>query len=266
MGLRIGEEFTNKAVGDAEWWRRQLYLAETGNGAVMIGSAAEREFVSGRAASGTGSAADLMRLVLQQRHEEQIRILNDRFNELDRKTDEALRRADERLAEILRTSNRTRDGRAVFEGDDGKFYDENDNEVGADEIDWDTWNPDAWKRHDFQGAAQAVKIATELHNDVLQAKDDLANRPTGEALAALTLRAESLEAATEGLRDSGFRLSHPVIESRATSAAKEYAGYTLGTSVPLRDPFAAVAPPPAALPSTEQPSIQPTLGAFIAPR
>jgi len=265
MTVNDGDVFKNTATASQRLLLQFQALASAGSGAVLT-PLTENDGAPSRRSAPAGAAADMMRFIIQQQHDEQVRMLSERLADLDRRTDEALRRADERLAEILRTANRTKDGRAAFLDEDGKIYDEHDNEVGADEIDWDRWNSDAWKRRDFQGAAQAVKIATELHNDVLRAQDDLANRPTGEALAALTLRAESLEAATEGLRESGFRLSHPVVELRSTSAAKEYAGYTLGTPVPLRDPFAAVAPPPTGLASTEQPAIEPTLGPLIAPK
>lgn len=233
MSLRIGEEFAVKA-GSAEWWRMQRYLAETGNEAVIAGSQADRAEAASRRAGATSSTAELMRTLEEQR-QQRIADFDTRLEELDRRGDEAVRAAQERFAAVLRDANRAKDGRAVFQDDDGTIYDEQGNVVAADEIDWDNWSAGGPSWDKFNLATGELADAIAFDQKVDEIREGISDKLTDEQLDDLELDLEGLEA----------HFTSPTVgmlapaNARATSAAKGYLGeLDLPGAPPLNAAFA----------------------------
>ncbi len=225
MSVDEGDVFRNVATAGQKLLLQFQFLASAGSGAVLS-PATENGGAPSRRTANADAFADMVQFLAQQQREEQIRVLNQQLDDLDRRSDEALRAAQDRLVDILRGANKTKDGRAVFEDEDGTIYDQYGKEVGADEIDWENWKADAWKWGDVLTAQQSIDRLSVIRAEVLQAKDDLGNNPSNKRLDEITdLIAES-DSAVAGLRTSGVAEqlntagSRPV--ERSTSAAKLY--------------------------------------------
>jgi hypothetical protein len=256
MSATPGDIFNLNATPNPELRRRLDYLAQIGSGAVLTPYTGTNGSPSAiRRMASTDGASDMMRFLAQQQREEQIRQINQRLDDLDRRTDEALRSADERLAEILRTANRAKDGRVVFLDEDGKIYDENDNEVGRDEINWDNWNPDARPRGDYQEALQdrATALAADERVDSLRARVN--GQMTDEEIANVSDELTALEAGSGEFAGMSYSSATGY---RSTSAAKLYDADNASDAPSVGGPFiratvpvSVTAPEP---PSTEEPA------------
>jgi len=212
MSLRIGEEFAIKA-GSEEWWRKHRYLDAIGSDSVMTTNNDRLHQASSRR---TG-ALDLVQMLEQQR--QRIADLNTRLNDLDRKSDENLRAAQERIAEMLRTANKTKDGRAVFQAEDGTIYDQDGTVVGADEVDWETWDAEAESWEDYQTALADRDQAADLVAKVDGLQDRLnAGGLSDEDLSVVDEELTALETSIPEF--NGFTV--PSTGERSTSAAKLY--------------------------------------------
>lgn len=103
---KTGDEFNAQAMPSQEMLRKLAYLAGQDNGSVMTGGV--RPVSEDDRKNGKRSGASL---VEEQLRQQQIRLLGERLDALDRASTEALRKANERLEEIRRNANRARDGR-----------------------------------------------------------------------------------------------------------------------------------------------------------
>jgi hypothetical protein len=223
--IQTANEFMPGALPDQTLLLKLFALATAGSGAVLTPNGPRSDHPQ----TASGKTAELLR-IMEQRRFEQITEINSRLDELDRQSDAALRSAQERLAEILRTANKTRDGRSVFQAEDGTIFDEHGNEVSADEIDWETWKADAWSWEDFQTARDEKDNAAQIAEKVDEIRERVdAGELTDEDLAAIDGELSALEASmpafsftpTAGTGD------------RSTSAAKLYedgpeSGLTVG--------------------------------------
>ena len=233
--INPGEEFRIKATPSPELMRKLAYLAAQDNDSVLTdGIRSGKDFGAGGRRTGRAQrSAQLAQLLMQQ-----MLLLTDRLDALDRASEKALREAEERLAEIRRTANRTKDGRVAFADEDGTIYDEHGNEVSPDEIDPETWKADAPTWHDLKEAQKQQREAQQFRDKVEEQKDRLfGGELSDDDLADLEKEITALEKAVP----AGF--SRPASASqetttRSTSAAKGYAtGSALETDAILRDPF-----------------------------
>jgi hypothetical protein len=171
---------------------------------------------------------------LEEQRQQRIADLNTRLGELDRRSDEAVRVAQERLTEILRGANRAKDGRAVFADEDGTIYDEDGNVVGADDIDLDEWNPEGPSWRDYGDARQGVRDAIAFDQKIDDLRERAGDKLTDEQLDDLALE-------IEGLEDEFARPAptvQPLADMRGTSAAKDYLGdLDLPAAPPLNAAF-----------------------------
>jgi hypothetical protein len=239
-----GDEFRHTATPDQAMWRKLAHLAELDSGAVLTPGAGNNGGVAERRTASAGGITDMIQILDQQRQrDEQIQALNDRLDDIDRRTDAAVHAAQEQLAEIVRTANHAKDGRAVFADIDGTIYDEHGNVVAAEDIDRETWKPEGATWAIYQQAQQAFNDAVAVHEDIQQAQSDLANNSDDDALDAMTDRVNALAERTGGLAASGQLPGSGQI-LRSTSAAKSYDDRPLlGGVDPLRDPFAGAVVP-----------------------
>lgn len=255
--MNPGDEFRIQATPSQELLNKLSYLAAQGSGSVITDG-----FRSGPAAAALGrkggtteSAAELLRyLDAQERaHQERMRLLEEEFDALDRASDRGLREARERLEEIRRTANRTRDGRPVFEDEDGTIRDEDGNETSRDEIDWDSWNDNADKWGDYRAARRGVDEAADFQRRVRAGRERLGDNPGDDDLADL---GDELDALKAGMPASIVRAYEPPGISgtsspaqagagpRSTSAAKSYLdGPAIGEGIGVRDLFAGAVRP-----------------------
>jgi hypothetical protein len=216
MSLRIGEEFRIAGTAGQDWWREHGYLRTVDNGSVLTpGTADSGGGSSRRVATADGAFEMIQMLDQEQARATRIAALNDRLADLDRRSAEALRAAQKHLDEILRTANRTTDGRIVFQDEDGTIYDKDGNEVDRGDVDPDTWNPDAPSRGDFLDAREDVETAEAYREEVLDHQARLADELTDDELDALEADILALQESPPQRPEAD---SGPTV--RTTSAAK----------------------------------------------
>lgn len=126
--------------------------------------------------------------------EQRLTGLQERADDLDAISLQALIEAQQRLEEILRNANRARDGRAIFEASDGTIYDENGNEVKPADIDPGEWNDDGPSWDDFSAARDDIHRAQALRDRVRDQQDRLADNPDEDALDDIDAELDALEA------------------------------------------------------------------------
>ena len=258
MALNPGEEFNIKATPSQELLRKLAYLARQDNDSVLTGGMRAGQRVGG--ADQKSARADRFFETLQFiQRQEQIRLLNERLNELDGASLEALRTADERLEEIRRTANRTRDGRLAFEDRDGKIRDENGKEIGREQIDQAQWKSEAPRYEIFREAMDQHREAREYREKVLEQKARLDGELSDKDLDDLEKQITELEAARPATEQQAAA-------PRTTSAAKTYdADAASNESATLRDPFAGAATG-GTVPVKEQPMPMPAAAPAIVPK
>ena len=231
MRLTTEDVFNNAATASQKLLLELQMLANAGSGAVLS-PATENGGAPSRRTATADAVADFMHVILQQQREEQIRLLNQKLDDLDRRIAEGLRDAEERLAEIRRTANRAKDGRIVFrDEDDGKIYDEFDNEVGDEEIDWTKWNPDLWTRQQFDGAIGVRDQWAEAREKAGAVRDRMAGDLTDDDLTSIHDDLGALAMKIDGFESSPSPFTAVPSDpgrtaGRATSAAKMYDGPT----------------------------------------
>jgi hypothetical protein len=218
MSLTAGDEFSKAATPDQALLLKLAALASAGSGAVMTVATENANDPSRHAAAVDG----VFDLFIQQQREEQIRILNDCLAELDRCSEEQLRAAQERLADILSTANKAKDGRTVFADENGTIYDERGNTVAADEIDWSRWRSGAPSWAQLNTGVQNVESAKANIERVQAVRDKLANDPSDETLKAAADDIAAMETTMAGGIAGSSPIKQP--ELRSTSAAKLYDG------------------------------------------
>ena len=214
MNLTTGDEFRDAATPDQALLLKLAALRDAGSGAVLS-PATE----NGGAPSRRTATADLMHFILQQQRDEQIRLFNERLDDLDRRSDEALRHADERLADVLRTANKSKDGRAVFQDEDGSIYDEHGNEVAAGEVDWTQWKAERPNWSAYQDALQDRDAAQAFKAKVDDLQDRMAEGLDDKDLAGFDDDLTALESESQGFAGASWTSA---VAERSTSAAKLY--------------------------------------------
>jgi len=235
MNLRLGEEFAIKA-GSEEWWREHGYLRTVDNGSVLTPGAADNGGGSSsrRIASADGAFEMIQMLDQEQARAARIAALNDRLADLDGRSAEALRAAQEHLDEILRTANRTTDGRIVFQDEDGTIYDEHGNEVDPGDVDPDTWRAEAPSWEEYQDGLSDVAKAEDHYQRVQDLRDRLTDGPTDEELADIDNEIAALESEMPTtLIDADHTAT---AQTRPTSAVKLLDG-EVASGATLRAPF-----------------------------
>lgn len=125
--------------------------------------------------------------------EQRIAALQERFDHLDTISLQALIEAQQWLEELLRDANRARDGRAVFEAQDGTIYDEDGNEVARADIDLESWDADKPGWEDFSAAYDSVARRQEIRDRVVEQGERL-DDPDDEQLVDIEAELDTLEA------------------------------------------------------------------------
>ena len=204
-------EFQLSAVPGEELTRRLAYLAAQDNGSVLTGgfikdaTALEREG-SDRASQ---QAATAMEFLAQQEQLRQQRIaeLSSRLDSLEQAAREAMINAENDLAEILSNANRDRNGRAVFQDQDGNIRNEDGEIVDPTDVDMSEWDAEGptWER--FESAHAAVERATDFYERVHDAEERLdAGTLNDNDLSELEGDLDAMEAELSGLgaRENGI--------------------------------------------------------------
>lgn len=168
-------EFQLSAVPGEELTRRLAYLAAQDNGSVLAGGFIKDAAALGREGSdrATQQAATAMEFLAQQEQLRQQRIaeLSSRFDWLEQAAREAMIDAENDLAEILSNANRDRNGRAVFQDQDGNIRNEDGEIVDPTDVDMSEWDNDAPTWEAFEGAIEGRDLAAERLERVAEARD-----------------------------------------------------------------------------------------------
>ena len=184
----------------------------------------------------------------EQRRQHQIKLLSYRLGVLDQASEKALREAQERLEVIVRTANRTIDGRMAFKDGNGIIRDQYGAVIGADEIDPISWRVDAPTFEGFREVRQQKNDAEQLRDKVQEHRGRLETGDLSED--ELTALGEDVAELEVSLASDLALVNHAAI--RATSAAKSYVSdETLEGSAPLREPFTGAVQPAAPTPESE---------------
>ncbi len=154
MHVSIKNEFQISATPGEELSRHLAYLAAQDNGSVLTGgfikdaAALEREG-SDRAGQQAATAMEFLAQQEQLRHQ-RLAELSNRFDVLEQAAHDALIDAENDLAEILSNANRDRNGRAVFQDQDGNIRNEDGEIVDPADVDISEWDPDgpSWEVYD----------------------------------------------------------------------------------------------------------------------
>ncbi|MCB9958694.1 MAG: hypothetical protein H6843_08840 [Rhodospirillaceae bacterium] len=263
MNLAAGQEFRAAATPTQELWRKLAYLAAQDNGSVLSGQvgSSNAEAENSRKSQRTAHLTDLAQILEQQRLQtQQIQEINDRLHALDRASVRALHDAERLREELLRSANRTADGLSIFQAADGTIYDEHGNEVAGDQIDWESWNPDAGSWEQFLEAQQSVDSARDFRDRVARCRDQIGDDPSSDALAGTLDELDALEASMPPSVAAVYRLPGSAPEddrlpapTRTTSAARDYDPAS-ETGLSLGQPFADAAN-----------QVEPHQGAEVAP-
>lgn len=196
--------------------------------------------------------------------EEQRRALQQRLDELDHISLEALRDAERRLDEIRENANRAKDGRRVYEAGDGTIYDEDGSIVERDEIEWSTWRQDGPSREQYEETLRQRDQAVKNRERLREQRERLEQDPDEEDLREIEDELDELEAGMAETFGSGYKLADSSSErsaARTTSLAKTL-DPDQDESLTLRRPFyAAATADPSDIPQ-EHPDIPFRPGAF----
>lgn len=244
MTVNAGEEFKLRAAPDQELLRKLSYLSAQDSESVLTGGIQSPRGFGGEAKGNKrdGLADNLQFLTFEeQQRQDRLRRLNERLDDLDRQSLQALREAEQRLEEVKENANRTKDGRLAFEAEDGTIRDQYGEEISPEEIDMSTWDSDAPDLERYTEAVEKHAEAEEFRDKVLQQKARLADAElSDEELDDLEGEIAALEASGPDA-PQGVRALEDT-QARSTSAAKDYVDTSrVNTGVTLDEPFSKAA-------------------------
>lgn len=231
MSVSMKDEFQISATPGEELSRHLAYLAAQDNGSVLTGgfikdaAALERED-SDRAGE---QAATAMEFLARQEQLRQQRLaeLSNRLDALEQAVHDALIDAENDLAEILSNANRDRNGRAVFQDQDGNIRNEDGEIVDPTDVDMSEWDDEGASWEKLTEARTATQNAAELYDRVQEAK---ARSDVGglddEALSILEGDLDTMEAELVSFSARESDNAHPVADNSGsiTSPAPSSSG------------------------------------------
>lgn len=207
MSVSMKNEFQISATPGEELSRHLAYLAAQDNGSILTGgfikdaAALEREG-SGRTGQQTATAMEFLARQEQQR-QQRLAELSNRLDTLERAAHDTLIDAENDLAEILSNANRDRNGRAVFQDQDGNIRNEDGEIVDPTDVDMGEWDNDApsWEQKDQ--AAEQVKTANTIYEQTMAIGDQIDAGELGDSdIQALAGDIDLIEAALEALAET----------------------------------------------------------------
>lgn len=224
MSVSMKNEFQISATPGEELSRHLAYLAAQDNGSVLTGgfikdaAALEREG-SDRAGQ---QAATTMEFLARQEQLRQQRLaeLSNRLDALEQAAHDALIDAENDLAEILSNANRDRNGRAVFQDQDGNIRNEDGEIVDPADVDMSEWDSDRPSWTELTEARTATQSAAEFYDRVQEAK---ARSDVGElddeVLSILEGDLDAMEAELASFSARENEGAHPVADNSGSIAS-----------------------------------------------
>ncbi|MBN8995373.1 MAG: hypothetical protein J0H94_09110 [Rhizobiales bacterium] len=189
MSVDDGDVFKSSATAGQKLLLQLEFLAQAGSASVLT-PATENGAPSRRTATASAVADTVMQLIVQQQHEEQIRLINERLDRMDEASVRALQDIEDELAEVRRERTKMREqayhdeqGRAIFMKADASaaFYEDgtqlDDETFGAvkDRLTgkptWDDLQNNFGKENDLLTAADQIHAHDATRNQI---REDLA--------------------------------------------------------------------------------------------
>lgn len=212
MSASIKNEFQISATPGEELSRHLAYLAAQDNGSVLTGgfikdaAALEREG-SDRAGQ---QAATAMEFLARQEQLRQQRLaeLSNRLDTLEQAAHNALIDAENDLAEILSNANRDRNGRAVFQDQNGNIRNEDGEIVDPSEVDVSEWDSDRPSWESFERSEATVGRATNFYERVQDSREAFASyQLDDDALTAMEQDLDGMEAEFASADVRGYEIA-----------------------------------------------------------
>lgn len=238
MSVTMKNEFQISATPGEELSRHLAYLAGQNNSSVLTGgfikdaATLEREG-SDRAGQQAVTAMEFLARQEQLR-QQRLAELSNRFDVLEQAAHNALIDAENDLAEILSNANRDRNGRAVFQDQDGNIRNEDGEIVDPAEVDMSEWGNDAPTWETFEDAVAGRDQAVERLERVVEARNRWESSDQDAAdLDQWDADLNDLEAA---ILDDASVAESAAIDSGASrqdpATLSEYPSQLVGTSIP----------------------------------
>lgn len=265
MVYKLGDEFRSVATPSPELLRKLLYHATIDSGSVLTAGFKNPRAIGSERESDEEAAIDMAWLQLSESVQARIESLQQRVDGLDRASLLAVQETQERLDMTRRDANRAKDGRRVYETEDGRtVFDEQGTEIARDGIDPNNWNSGGPTWEHYNRTVNEVEEMKEFRTKVLEQKARLENGPSAEELDDIEASLDELERdMPPDVRIRHDRLGAQDSEPRTMSAAASYTDRTGFETAPhIESAFSQAAdntqtPAVAPEPVPESPAVQP---------